>query len=185
MLFYLLYTEDVMKRVVVVVIVCALFFAAPVLAQDATTYDVVVTKVRLAAAMLEEKGDAGLVEFNDPNGTWAWADTYVFVIDCDSGEVLAHPNNDLIGNDVYELKDAYGSSLGGLFCSVTYAEKGRWVEYWRITDVADDTGTGEAYKRKISYIYKVPGHRYVLGAGIYEPSLTLGELNKKVDNFTQ
>jgi len=185
MLFYLLYTEDVMKRVVVVVIVCALFFAAPVLAQDATTYDVVVTKVRLAAAMLEEKGDAGLVEFNDPNGTWAWADTYVFVIDCDSGEVLAHPNNDLIGNDVYELKDAYGSSLGGLFCSVTYAEKGRWVEYWRITDVADDTGTGEAYKRKISYIYKVTGHRYVLGAGIYEPSLTLGELNKKVDNFTQ
>jgi len=174
-----------MKRVVVAVFVCALFFAAPVLAQDATTYDVVVTKVRLAAVMLEKKGDAGLAEFNDPNGTWAWADTYVFVIDCDSGEVLAHPNHGLIRTDIYAEKDAYGNSLGGLFCSVTYAERGRWVEYWRITDIADDTGTGEAYKRKISYIYKVPGQRYVLGAGIYEPSLTLEELNEKVDNFTK
>jgi hypothetical protein len=177
-----------MKRAVVAVVVlfaCTLLFAASVPAQDATTFDVVVTKVRLAAVMLEERGDLGLSEFNDPEGTWAWADTYVFVIDCDTGEVLAHPNNELIGEDIYNLKDAYGNSLGGLFCSVTYAEKGRWVEYWRLTDAADDTGSGEAYKRKISYIYKVPGHRYVLGAGIYEPSLTLKELNEKVDNFSQ
>jgi signal transduction histidine kinase len=131
---------------------------------------VIITKVRLASRILEEKGAAGLSEFNEPEGAWVWADTYIFVYNCEEGIIAAHPNNDLIGQRLETLLDAKGTSLGLFLCDAAKLEKGGFAEYWW-----EKLGEEEPF-RKITYIYQVPGQPYEVAAGIYEPSITLAEL---------
>lgn len=157
-----------------------------VFAQDelGTTFDVVVTKVRLASKFLEEKGAVGLAEFNDPDGRWTWADTYVYVYDCEKGIVAAHPASEIVGVSIYERHDAKGYYFGQDMCDTAHKEFGGWLEYYRISDSADTTDPNIEYRRKITYVYRVPGTPYIVGAGIYDPDMSLEELNKKVEAFS-
>ena len=176
-----------LKHLVSVSILCLFVFTSVgVFAQDdaETTYDVVVTKVRLAAKYLEENGEAGLAAFNDPNGPWVWADTYVFVYDCKKDLIVAHPASERIGDRISERVDVNGYYFGLDLCEMANREFGGWVQYYRPSDSADSTGSNKAYRRKISYIYKVPGTPYSVGAGIYDSDLSLEELNEKVEAFS-
>jgi len=166
---------------------CVFIIASISFAQDTpgTTYDVVVTKVRLASRFLEENGAAGLADFNNPEGAWVWADTYVFVYDCESGIIAAHPASDRIGERISEKVDAKGYYYGQDLCDAAYEEVGGWVEYYRFSDAADSADPNIAYRRKITYMYRVPGQPYAVGAGIYESELSLEELNKKLEAFTE
>jgi hypothetical protein len=139
---------------------------------EGTTFDVIITKVRLAARVLEEKGAAGLSEFNQPSGTWVWADTYIFVYNCDEGIIVAHPNNDLIGVKLDTLIDVHGTYIGLNLCEAAKREKGGFTEYWW-----EKLGETEP-SRKISYMYQVPGQPYQVGAGIYEPYMSLSDLEQ-------
>jgi cytochrome c len=164
-----------MKLAKLIILTCAfvLVFSArsfPQESTECTTFDVIITKVRLASRLLEEKGAAGLAEFNRPDGPWVWADTYIFVYNCKEGIIAAHPNNDLIGQRLETLIDAKGTSLGLLLCNAAKLEKGGFAEYWW-----ERLGEAEAL-RKITYIYQVPGQPYEVAAGIYEPSITLTDL---------
>jgi len=145
-------------------------------AEDVVTPDEVIAKVEAAAAYLSEKGEAGLSDFNDPKSTWTWSGTYVFVFNCDAGIIAAHPNNELIGVELGSRVDEKGNRYNLDLCEASKNPKGGWVEYWRPTD-SMDAEAGEMYRRKISYILKVPGQPYEVGAGIYEPTMTLEELN--------
>ena len=160
-----------MKWVPLVLVVLVLALTADAYPQEGTTFDVIITKVRLAARVLEENGAAGLGEFNRPDGPWVWADTYIFVYNCDEGIIAAHPNNDLIGVRLDTLIDVNGTYLGLDLCNASKLEKGGFTEYWW-----EKLGEGQP-SRKISYIYQVPGQPYQVGAGIYEPDMTVDELN--------
>jgi len=175
------------KRILVLTALCVFIIASISFAQDTpgTTYDVVVTKVRLASRFLEENGAAGLADFNKPEGAWVWADTYVFVYDCESGIIAAHPASDRIGERISEKVDAKGYYYGQDLCDAAYEEVGGWVEYYRFSDAADSADPNIAYRRKITYMYRVPGQPYAVGAGIYESELSLEELNKKLEAFTE
>jgi hypothetical protein len=153
-----------------------LALAGVVAAEDTVTPDEVIAKVEEAVAYLSEKGEAGLADFNNPEGPWVWGGTYVFVFNCDEGIIAAHPNNDLIGIELGSRIDEKGNRYNLDLCEVSKNPKGGWVEYWRPTDSMDAEG-GAMYRRKISYILKVPGQPYEVGAGIYEPTMTLEELN--------
>ena len=156
----------------ITLLTCAfvLVFSARSFPQEGTTFDVIITKVRLASRVLEEKGALGLSEFNEPEGAWVWANTYIFVYNCEEGIIAAHPNNDLIGQRLETLLDAKGTSLGLLLCDAAKLSNGGFSEYWW-----EKLGENEPF-RKITYIYQVPGQPYQVGAGIYEPSITLSEL---------
>ena len=144
--------------------------------EDVVTPDEVIAKVEEAAAYLSEKGEAGLSDFNDPEGPWVWSGTYVFVFNCDASIIAAHPNNKLIGVELGSRIDEKGNRYNLDLCEASKNPKGGWVEYWRPTDSIDAEG-GAMYRRKISYILKVPDQPYEVGAGIYEPTMTLEELN--------
>jgi len=143
--------------------------------QEGTTFDVIITKVRLAARVLEEKGAAGLSEFNNQSGAWVWADTYIFIYNCEEGIIAAHPNNDLIGVGLDTLIDVNGTYLGLDLCNSSKLEKGGFTEYWW-EKLGEDKPS-----RKISYIYQVPGQPYQVGAGIYEPDISISELELLLD----
>jgi len=167
-----------MKKPIIVIIgiLCAFAISMTVMAQDAVTPEEVVIKVREAAAYLEEVGEEGLTEFKDPEGPWAWENTYVFVYDCEEGVCVANIFPEVVGKPIEEILDDEGWPVGVELCKAgdEYAQ-GRWIEYmW------PEAGTGIS-KKKISYIYKKPGTMYTLGAGMYNSEgVTIEDLNGKL-----
>lgn len=163
------------KMVLLLLVVFTLMMSSMVFAQESTTFDVIITKVRLAARYLEENGEAGLAAFNDPNGAWVWADTYIFVCNCDKMICVAHPVSKWIGSDLTTLTDVRGKFFSYDLCEVSKQPKGGFVEYW-FADITD-----EQERRKVSYALDVPGQPYQVMAGIYEPDLSLRDLYMLLD----
>jgi len=172
-----------MKKLVAglpLLLVLALFLAwtAPALAQETVTPDEIVAKCKEASAYLLEKGDAAVAEFSDPNSRWVWKDTYVFVYDCAKGECVGNITPGLVGKKIEDIKDANGKPVGIELCGIANdpsKPNGMWIEFvWR------NPKTGEM-KPKLSYIYRAPGAKYTVGAGIYSPEgITADELNAKL-----
>jgi len=170
------------KIVPLLSVVLAMMFVCVAAAEEkaAVTPKEIIIKVHKAAKYLEEKGEAGLAEFNESEGPWVWSGTYVFVFNCEKGIIVAHPNNKLIGVELASRTDEKGVQYNLMLCEEAKNPMGGWVEYWRPTDVMDEDGKAK-FRRKISYIISVPGTPYEVGSGIYEPSMTVEELNNKID----
>jgi len=164
-----------LQRIVLILFAITLFLSAPAFSQEGTTFDVIITKVRLASRVLEEKGELGLSEFSKPEGPWVWADTYIFIYNCDEGIIAAHPDHELIGKSLETLIDVNGTSLGSILCNAAKLEKGGFAEYWW-----EKLGGNEPV-HKITYMYQVPGQPYQVGAGIYSPNISLVELEELLE----
>ncbi len=155
----------------VVAIVSSLSTAA--LAADSVSPEEVIAKVRAAAGYIATNGDSVLPEFNDPNGPWVWKDTYVFVMDCPGDRYAGHPMPNVMDSKISEIVDYAGNHVGLTECRMAEENpKGAWVEImWPELDKTTP-------ERKICYVYKIPGIPYTVGSGIYEPTMTIEQLNK-------
>ena len=175
-----------MKRKVLVffcTIVVLVIFSIPAIAEEDIYKDnpfyLVMVKVQEAADYLSKNGEDGLAEFNKEDGKFTWGQgKYVFVYNCEEGLIVGHPAPARIGGKISERVDGKGYYYGADLCTAANKPKGGWVEYYRRTDTADKTTGGEMYKRKVTYILKVPGKPYEVGAGMYEPNKTVDELNE-------
>ncbi|MBN1574134.1 MAG: cache domain-containing protein [Deltaproteobacteria bacterium] len=163
-------------------VVMALTFTCAMAEEEkaAVTPEDIIIMVQKAAKFLEENGEAGIADFNDPEGPWVWSGTYVFVFNCEKGIIAAHPTKELVGVELASRTDEKGVQYNLLLCEEAKNPTGGWVEYWRPTDTMDEKGEAK-FRRKISYIMQVPGQPYQVGAGIYEPTMTVEELNNKID----
>jgi cytochrome c len=169
-----------MKKVSLFVLMSVLasvvaLIALPAFAGENATPDEVVAKVKEGSAFLMKEGDAGLASFDDPDGPWVWKDTYVFVYDCDKGVCVGNITPGLVGKKIEDIKDVNGKPVGLELCEASKQPNGWWIEYiWPVK------GTGEL-KTKISFIYKAPGSKYTVCAGIYSPEgITAADLNEKL-----
>ncbi len=147
-------------------------------AAETVTPDEIVAKCKEASAYLMEKGDAAVAEFSDPNSRWVWKDTYVFVYDCAKGECVGNITPGLVGKKIEDIKDANGDPVGVTLCGIgndASKPNGWWIQFvWR------NPKSGEM-KPKLSYIYRAPGAKYTVGAGIYSPEgVTADDLNAKL-----
>lgn len=151
--------------VVVLTLLFGLFLAANVVAAEKATKDECVAKAKEAAKLYTEKGEAEAIkEINKKDGKFVWKDTYVFMTDFD-GKMLAHPMSPaLVGTNVQGMKDKSesGKLLFKEFSEVAKAKGEGWVDYmW--------TNPGDPKpKKKVTYVYRVPGKNVYMGAGIYE-----------------
>jgi hypothetical protein len=138
--------------------------------QDKATAEQVVSKVREAASALSKTGD--LAQFNQKQGPWVWADSYVFVQNCDNDRIVAHPMKpELIGQDFMSLKDTKGNALFRKdYCQA--ANDGVWSEYW--WPKPGETGGF----RKLAYSLLVKGTSYIVVAGVYDDKATVEELSQ-------
>ena len=146
----------------IAVILC---LAGVAMAADGATKDECVAKTKEAGKMVTDKGvEAAIAEVNKKDGKFVWKDTYVFLMDLD-GKMIAHPMSPaLIGKNVLDMKDK-GDPGKLLFVEMVKVgkEKGEgWVDYmW--------TNPGDPKPRKkVTYIYRVPGKNVLAGAGVYE-----------------
>jgi len=145
-----------------------------VAAESAVPEEVIAT-VREAAYYIATNGDSVLAEFNDPNGHWVWKDTYVFVMDCPGDRYAGHPMPNVMDTKISEIVDYAGNHVGLTECRMAEENpNGAWVEMmW--PELGQTTP-----ERKICYVYKIPGLPYTVGSGIYEPTMTIEELNALV-----
>ncbi len=150
-----------------VIVLVGLCLAASALAAGATK-DECIAKTKEAAQMVADKGlDAAIAEINKKDGKFVWKDTYVFLMDLD-GKMLAHPMSPaLVGKNLLDMKDKAVPAEKGKFLFKEFVEvaKGKgsgWVAYmW--------TNPGDpAPRKKVTYIFRVPGKDQFAGAGVYE-----------------
>src|SRR3954471_12844295 len=138
------------------------------------TPEEVVGKVREAARYLAETGGEGLARFKGRGSEYVWKDTYVFVADCDKRTIVAHPV--MPERDGKPIAD--GPTYGGVTaaqradaqCEAARRPGGGWFEY------PFPKPGEERPSRKVTYMLAVPGTPYVVGAGVYDQTVTLGKL---------
>jgi signal transduction histidine kinase len=146
-------------------IVVVLCLAGVTGAAETGTKDECVAKTKEAGKMVTEKGlEATIAEVNKKDGKFVWKDTYVFLMDLD-GKMIAHPMSPaLIGKNVLDMKDK-GDPGKLLFVEMVGVAKGKgegWVEYLWI-----NPGDPKP-RKKVTYVYRVPGKNVLAGAGVYE-----------------
>lgn len=146
------------------IIVSVLLIAGLVFAAGKATPQEVKAKVKEAAKLLQEKGDEGLKILNTKNNPFVWKDTYVFVYNLD-GKMIAHPvAPHLLNKDMMAIKDVDGKLFTGEFLEIAKGKGHGWSDYkW------PKPGSREP-SQKVSYIMKVPGKPWLVGAGIYDVS---------------
>ncbi|MDM8522790.1 cache domain-containing protein [Desulfococcaceae bacterium HSG8] len=163
-----------MKQMCFSVLVFFLWTSGFALAGDKATPEDVIKKVYEAATFLSQNpDDSALESFNEKNGSWVFKDTYVFVFDCGKGTIIGHPvRPQLIGRPLMGLKDTRGNYIFVRLCESAQKPKGGWVEYWWPKVGEEKTS------RKVSFMTKVPGTPYSVGAGIYDENKPVEELEK-------
>jgi cytochrome c len=149
-----------MKNISAVLAVLILVMAPLMVSADDAT---VVGLVDKAAGIWKEKGkDYCLKVINASAGPLRKGSLYVFASDF-KGNIVGHPaQQDLRGQDQWELQDAKGKFLTQEFLKVAQSKEGfGWVEYDWIR-VNETTPT-----KKRTYIKRVPGEDIFLGSGYY------------------
>jgi cytochrome c len=154
-----------MKKAAYCLIIPALilFLVSPSWAESATP-DEVITKCHEAATFIRDNGiEAAIKSIGDENGPFVWKDTYVFLMNMD-GKMLAHPIKPALTEkeSLLEVKDTAGKPLFLEFVELANNKGKGWVDYmWPKPGQTDPAP-------KSSYIYRVPGTQYIVGAGIYK-----------------
>ena len=140
--------------------------------QDKATAQEVVAKVTEAANTLSKTGD--LAQFNQKQGTWVWKDAYIFIQNCDTKVIAAHPiKPELVGQDFMSMKDTKGNELFQKdYCDAARMPSGVWSEYWW-----PKPGEKES-SRKLTYSLSAKGTPYVVVSGVYDDKATIKELSK-------
>jgi cytochrome c len=142
--------------------------------QDHATPEEVVGKVREAARYLAETGEEGLARFKGKGSGYVWKDTYVFVSDCDKRTIVAHPTMPERDGKPIAAGPAYGGVTAArradAQCEAARKPGGGWFEY------PFPKPGEERPSRKITYMLAVPGTPYVVGAGVYDETVTLERL---------
>jgi cytochrome c len=103
--------------------------------QDRATPQEVIKRVQQAAAELAKSGEAGLATYSSRNPTSVWKDSYIFVLSCKSGSVLAVANPvrpELAGKPAAQIVTFGPKSseqIAANFCAAGRQPHGGWVEY--------------------------------------------------------
>ncbi len=158
------------------------WLAPPTGAEEATTTQEVIAKVKEAAAYLEKNGKSGLKAFDSADAPFVWKDTYAFVFDCAAGLAdVGHPVSTTKEQKIATNKDATGRVIGPELCKAAARPGGGWVEYmwWKPIKVEGEKQLtyAKTMSRKVSYMLSVKGQPYEVGAGVYNDTLTVKDLN--------
>ncbi len=151
------------KSLVVLFCLVVGLFAFNAFADESATKEECVIKSHEAAALINTQGvDAAIKAISDAKGPFVWKDSYVFLMDL-NGKMLAHPfQPELTKMDhVLLLTDPTDKAMFVHFVNVARKAGQGWVEYmWPKPGKSSPS-------KKLTYIYKVPDHDLLVGAGLY------------------
>jgi cytochrome c len=163
-------------RVFLVLILLApcLAFAQSELVTGAATTTEVYEKVAEAASFLSTTGEAGIKEFQKPNGKFVWKNTHVEVTKCIDNYCLPGPKSKDVGLSFSRLKCYITGKFYILdLCNeAMHNPKGAWIEYWHPRAGFDQP------QRRVSFMMPAANTDYQVVSSVYDNSTTLEELNK-------
>lgn len=165
-----------MKAIVILSLVaCLLCCSKQNNQEEVATPKEAMEKVRKAVKLLETQGSAALEVLRDANSEFTWKDSYVFVVNCDKDLVLSNPAfPKREGGDIKQHSDYNGKRYGLELCATASQSNGGWVEYVWLKP------GGEKPLRKVSYVMTVESLGYQVGAGVYNETISLKELNQSL-----
>ena len=146
--------------------------------QDRATPQEVVQRVQQAAQAIAKQGEAGLAIYSSKNDISVWKDSYVFVVSCEGGSAVtvAHPVRlELKGQaaaQTLKYGPRPGAQLGADYCTQGRKPHGGWGEY------NFPKAAGTQPERKVSYFLAARGTPYVAGAGVYDATTKIEDLEK-------
>lgn len=133
----------------------------------------VYNKVKEAYYFLTELKQAGLKVFNNEKGQFSWKGTYVFVLNCASQTVIAHPKLNLLKDSSSEgFQDKKGHYYLKEACLGANSANGIWIEYWW------EKQNEKKLSRRILYMITVPAVNLQVAASIYNSVDSLDNLSK-------
>lgn len=154
-----------MKKFVVFITMVAMVFSLTSMAwADSATKEEAVAKCKEAVKLIQDKGlDAGKKEIGSKTGPFVWKDSYVFLMDL-AGNVLAHPMVPELTErkDLLTVENSDGKFLFKEFIKLANEKGQGWVDYMFPKPGNEDPVA------KTTYIERVPGTQYLVGAGIYK-----------------
>lgn len=154
--------------------------------EERATPEEVIAKVRDAAALLASEGQAGLATFDSADSAFVWKDSYVFVYDCPGDVISAHPVAESRGVSISGLRGGDGAAFGVALCAAAEKDGGSWAEYEWPRPVGEAGSSDLAYSgdhvRKVSYMLAVEGTPYQVGAGIFDQTTSLEDLDALLRN---
>ena len=148
-------------RTILTVTAVLIATAVPALAQKAEygTSEEARAMLEQAVAAVKEDHDAALKAFNEGDARFKDRDLYVFCGD-EEGKFTAHPNQDLVGTSMRELKDKAGEPLGErLYGAATEGEYKEVAYMWTRPNEEKPT-------QKSSFVTKVEDQ--VCAVGYYQ-----------------
>lgn len=155
--------EAILKRTITCILTVFVVMLLTVPAQ-AGTRDDCITQCKVAGEFIKKRGiDTAIKEINNKNGRFVWNDgvSYVFLMNM-KARMLAHPHKPALlkPTSLIEATDIDGKPFFVDF--VKAAKKGKgWTKYkWPVPGM-------EINKPKHTFIYRVPGTDYFVGAGFY------------------
>ena len=154
-----------MKTIMMIasVITITMCITTPAWASKATKEECIL-QCQKAAQLIKQNGvEDGIQTIGNKKGPFVWKDTYVFLMNME-GQMLAHPMNPSLTRKGSLLKtpDAAGNLFFDDFIKVANNPGTGWVDYmWPKPGEEQPTP-------KTSYIYRVAGTPYFVGAGIYK-----------------
>jgi cytochrome c len=157
-----------MKKLSVILSVALVIFfiflvVGPGAAEERATREECVAKTKKAAKLIEEVGLKTAIEkMNDMKGPFMWKDSYVYCFEDETGKILAHKNQNIIGFEAKDLRDVNGKPYFREMLHVANTKGEGFVTYMY------ERIPGGSPEPKISYILKVPGKNIILGAGFFE-----------------
>jgi cytochrome c len=136
----------------------------------------VYNKVKEAYYFLTELKQAGIMVFNDKHGQFSWKNTYVFVLNCATQTLIAHPkSSDFEGSSIAHIQDKKGLHYLREACLGANSANGIWIEYWW------EKQNQKKLSRRILYMISVPAINLQVAASINNSVDSLENL-KKIDH---
>ena len=125
-----------------------------------------VTLVREAAALVEERGEAAFAEFRKKGSKWFHDDAYIFVSTMDGTRLFHAANPASEGARVGDLKDVLGRPIGRMILDAGTSALGEgWIHY--MYPKPDDIFPAwkSTFVKRVTFPSGTP---YVIGCGIYD-----------------
>lgn len=118
-----------------------------------------VARVDQAVKEINEKGlETALKNIDNPKGAYVWKDSYVFCINDEDGNLLAHPFVSRKGFPMKHYKDAEGEKPFIDIIRIANTDGKGWKSYMF-------EQSGEAPKLKKTYFVKIPNENVIVAAG--------------------
>ena len=146
--------------------------------QDHATPQEVVQRVRQAAQDIAKQGEAGLATYGSKNDTSVWKDSYVFVVSCEGGSAVTPPTRSGRSSRASRSRRPSPTARGRASRSapITAPRDGsRTAGGWSTTSPRPG---GTQPERKVSYFLAAQGTPYVAGAGVYDATAKVEDLDK-------